>query len=146
MHSSLDLASETTRVSGDVFGRFLAVCVNEDIGIDRDHLKDNREEDMEIIFAAGTVIASVVGVGVALGTMIRALRTDLDRIDGLDQRIDGLDRRIDGIERRIDGLEERIDRLDARMRTLESAQNRLSGLLEGLGLTGQLAADRKPAC
>ena len=103
-------------------------------------LKDNRIEDMEIIFAAGTVIASVVGVGVALGTMIRALRTDLD------QRIDGLDRRIDGIERRIDGLEERIDRLDARMRTLESAQNRLAGLLEGLGFTGQLAADRKPAC
>ena len=139
MHGSLDLATETTRVSGDVFGRFLAVCVNEDIGIDRDHLKDNREEDMEIIFAAGTVIASVVEMGVALGTMIRGLRTDLD------QRIDGLDRRIDGIERRIDGLEERIDRLEARMRTLESAQNRLSGLLEGLGLTGQLAADRKPA-
>ena len=87
---------------------------------------------MEIIFAAGTVIASVVGVGVALGTKIRALRTDLDQ-------------RIDGLERRIDGLEERIDRLDARMRTLESAQNRLAGLLEGLGLTGQLAADRKPA-
>ena len=65
---------------------------------------------MEIIFAAGTVIASVLGVGVALGTMIR-----------------------------------RIDGLDARMRTLESAQNRLSGLLEGLGLTGQLAADHKPA-
>ena len=73
---------------------------------------------MEIIFAAGTVIASVVGVGVALGTMIRGLRTDMDR---------------------------RMDGLDARMRTLESAQSRLSGLLEGLGLTGQLAADRKPA-
>ena len=87
---------------------------------------------MEIIFAAGTVIASVLGVGVALGTMIRGLRTDMDR------RIDGLDRRIDGLERRMDGL-------DARMRTLESAQNRLSGLLEGLGLTGQLAADHKPA-
>ena len=80
---------------------------------------------MEIIFAASTVIASVVGLGVALGTMIRGLRTDLDQ--------------------RIDGLDERIDRLEARMRTLESAQNRLSGLLEGLGLTGQLAADRKPA-
>ena len=39
---------------------------------------------MEIIFAASTVIASVVGVGVALGRMIRSLRTDLDRrIDGL---------------------------------------------------------------
>ena len=126
MHGSPDLASETTRVSGDVFGRFLAVCVNEDTGIDRDHLKDNREEDMEIIFAAGTVIASVLGVGVALGTMIRGLRTDMDR------RIDGLDRRMDG--------------LDARMRTLEAAQSRLSGLLEGLGLTGQLATDRKPAC
>ena len=73
---------------------------------------------MEIIFAAGAVIASVVGVGVALGTMIRGLRTDMDR---------------------------RMDGLDARMRTLESSQSRLSGLLEGLGLTGQLAADRKPA-
>ena len=80
---------------------------------------------MEIVFAGGTVIASVVGVGVALGTMIRGLRSDMDR------RIDGLDRRMDG--------------LDTRMRTLEAAQNRLSGLLEGLGLTGQLAADRKPA-
>ena len=88
-------------------------------------MKDNWEEDMEIIFAASTVIASVVGLGVALGTMIRGLRTDLDQ--------------------RIDGLDERIDRLEARMRTFESAQNRLSGLLEGLGLTGQLAADRKPA-
>ena len=38
-----------------------------------------------------------------------------------------------------------MDGLDARMRTLESAQNRLSGLLEGLGLTGQLAPERKPA-
>ena len=80
---------------------------------------------MEIIFAAGTVIASVVGVGVALGKMIRGLRSDLDR-------------RIDGLERRMDGLEER-------MRTLEAAQNRLSGLLEGLGLAGKLAAERTPA-
>lgn len=80
---------------------------------------------MEIIFAAGTVIVSVVGVGVALGKMIRGLRSDLDR-------------RIDGLERRIDGLEER-------MRTLEAAQNRLFGLLEGLGLAGQLTAERKPA-
>ena len=80
---------------------------------------------MEIIFAAGTVIVSVVGVGVALGTMIRGLRSDFDR------RIDGLDRRIDGLK--------------ARMRTLEAAQNRLSGLLEGLGLAGQLSAGRKPA-
>ena len=94
---------------------------------------------MEIIFAAGTVIASVVGVGVALGTMIRGLRSDFDfRIDGLVRRIDGLERRIDGLERRMDGLE-------ARMRTLEAAQNRLSGLLEGLGLAGQLAVERKPA-
>ena len=80
---------------------------------------------MEIIFAAGTVIASVVGVGVALGTMIRGLRIDFDC------RIDRLDRRMDGLE--------------ARMRTLEAAQNRLSGLLEGLGLAGQLTAERKPA-
>lgn len=80
---------------------------------------------MEIIFAAGTVIASVVGVGVALGTMIRGLRSDFDR------RIDGLDRRMDG--------------LDARMRAVEASQNRVVGLLEGLGLTGQLSAERKPA-
>ena len=80
--------------------------------------KDNREGDLEIIFAAGTVIASMVGVGVALGTMIRGLRSDMDR---------------------------RIDGLDTRMRALEASQNRLSGLLEGLGLTGQLALERKPA-
>ena len=80
---------------------------------------------MEIIFAAGTVIASVVGVGVALGTMIRGLRTDLD------QRIDGLERRIDG--------------LDGRIRALEASQNRVVGLLEGLGLTGRLTTARKPA-
>ena len=73
---------------------------------------------MEIIFAAGTVIASVVGVGVALGTMIRGLRADMDR---------------------------RIDGLDARMRALEASQNRVVGLLEGLGLAGQLSAERKPA-
>lgn len=80
---------------------------------------------MEIIFAAGTVIASVVGVGVALGTMIRGLRSDLDR--------------------RIDGLERRMDELEARVRALEASLNRVVGLLEGLGLTGQLAAERKPA-
>ena len=73
---------------------------------------------MEIIFAAGTVIASVLGVGVALGTMIRGLRADMDR---------------------------RIDGLDARMCALEASQNRVVGLLEGLGLTGQFAAERKPA-
>ena len=73
---------------------------------------------MEIIFAAGTVIASVLGVGVALGTMIRGLRSDMAR---------------------------RIDGLDTRMRALEASQNRVVGLLEGLGLTGQLAADHKPA-
>ena len=87
---------------------------------------------MEIIFAAGTVIASVVGVGVALGTMIRGLRRDLDR-------------RIDGLERRIDGLDHRIDGLEARVRALEASLNRVVGLLEGLGLTGQLTAERKPA-
>ena len=80
---------------------------------------------MEVIFAAGTVIASVVGVGVALATMIRGLRGDIDR--------------------RIDALDHRMDVLEARMRTLEAAQNRLSGLLEGLGLAGQLGAERKPA-
>ena len=94
---------------------------------------------MEVIFAAGTVIASVVGVGVALGTMIRGLRSDSNF------RIDGLVRRIDGLEQRIDRLDRRIDELEARMRTLEAAQNRLSGLLEGLGLAGQLSAERKPA-
>ena len=73
---------------------------------------------MEIVFAAATVIASVLGTGVALGTMIRGLRTDMDR---------------------------RIDGLDARMRALEASQNRVVGLLEGLGLTGQLAPERKPA-
>lgn len=86
---------------------------------------------MEIIFAAGTVIASVVGVGVALGTMIRGLRSDLDR-------------RIDGLERRIDALDHRIDGLEARVRALEASLNRVVGLLEGLDLTGQLSAERKP--
>ena len=101
---------------------------------------------MEVIFAAGTVIASVVGVGVALGTMIRGLRSDLDRrIDGLDRRIDRLDRRIDGLERRIDALDHRIDGLEARVRALEASLNRVVGLLEGLGLTVQLAAEQKPA-
>ena len=129
---------------------------------------------MEIVFAAGTVIASVVGVGVALGTMIHRMRSDFDRridgldqridrlerrIDGLDQRIDRLERRMDGLERRIDALEQRMDvleqrmdaldhrmdGLEARMRALDASQNRVVGLLEGLGLTGQLAAERKPA-
>ncbi len=63
----------------------------------------------------------MLAVGVALAsiviTMIRGLRRDLDtRIDSLDTRMDGL---------------------DARMRTLESALARLTGLLEGLGLTGR---------
>ena len=67
------------------------------------------------------IIVSVLAVGVGLATliitMIRGLRRDLDaRIDGLDARMDGL---------------------DTRVRTLESALARLTGLLEGLGLTGR---------
>jgi len=74
------------------------------------------------------IIVSVLAVGVGLATliitMIRGLRRDLDaRIDGLDARMDGLDARMDG--------------LDTRVRTLESALARLTGLLEGLGLTGR---------
>ena len=74
------------------------------------------------------IIVSVLAVGAGLATliitMIRGLRRDLDaRIDGLDARMDGLDARIDG--------------LDTRVRTLESALARLTGLLEGLGLTGR---------
>ena len=74
------------------------------------------------------IIVSVLAVGVGLATliitMIRGLRRDLDaRIDGLGTRMDGLDARMDG--------------LDARVRTLESALARLTGLLEGLGLTGR---------
>ena len=74
------------------------------------------------------IIVSVVAVGVGLATliitMIRGLRRNLDaRIDGLDARMDGLDARMDG--------------LDTRVRTLESALARLTGLLEGLGLTGR---------
>ena len=74
------------------------------------------------------IIVSVVAVGVGLATliinMIRGLRRDLGaRIDGLDARMDGLDARMDG--------------LDTRVRTLESALARLTGLLEGLGLTGR---------
>lgn len=67
------------------------------------------------------IIVSVLAVGVGLATliitMIRGLRRDLDaRIDDLDARMDGL---------------------DTRVRTLESALARLTGLLEGLGLTGR---------
>ena len=81
------------------------------------------------------IIVSVLAVGVGLATliitMIRGLRRDLDaRIDGLDARMDGLDARMDGLDARMDGL-------DTRVRTLESALARLTGLLEGLGLTGR---------
>ena len=67
------------------------------------------------------IIVSVLAVGVGLATlivtMIRGLRRDLGA--------------------RIDGLGTRMDGLDARVRTLESALARLTGLLEGLGLTGR---------
>ena len=67
------------------------------------------------------IIVSVLAVGVGLATliitMIRGLRRDLDA--------------------RIDGLAKRMDGLEARVRTLESALARLTGLLEGLGLTGR---------
>ena len=86
---------------------------------------------------AGTIsiIVSVLAVGVGLATliviMIRGLRRDLDaRIDGLDSRMDCLDARMDG--------------LDARVRTLESALARLTGLLEGLGLTGRARPEPDP--
>lgn len=86
---------------------------------------------------AGTIpiIVSVLAVGVGLATliitMIRSLRRDLDaRIDGLDARMDGLDARMDG--------------LDARVRTLEAALARLTGLLEGLGLTGRARVEPGP--
>lgn len=86
---------------------------------------------------AGTIsiIVSVLAVGVGLATliviMIRGLRRDLDaRIDGLGSRMDGLDARMDG--------------LDARVRTLESALARLTGLLEGLGLTGRARPEPDP--
>ena len=63
------------------------------------------------MLAVGVASASIVI------TMIRGLRRNLDtRIDSLDTRMDGL---------------------DTRMRTLESAQARLTGLLEGLGSTGR---------
>ena len=82
-----------------------------------------------------SIIVSVLAVGVGLATliviMIRGLRRDLDaRIDGLDSRMDGLDARMDG--------------LDARVRTLESALARLTGLLEGLGLTGRARPEPDP--
>ena len=64
-----------------------------------------------------SVLAVGVGVATLIITMIRGLRRDLDaRIDGLDARMDGL---------------------DTRVCTLESALARLTGLLEGLGLTGR---------
>ena len=93
---------------------------------------------------AGTIsiIVSVLAVGVGLATliviMIRGLRRDLDaRIDGLVSRMDGLDSRMDGLDSRMDGL-------DARVRTLESALARLTGLLEGLGLTGRARPEPDP--
>ena len=79
---------------------------------------------------AGTIsiIVSVFAVGVGLATlivtMIRGLRRDLGA--------------------RIDGLEKRMDGLDARVRTLESALARLTGLLEGLGLTGRARPEPDP--
>ena len=81
------------------------------------------------------IIFSVLAVGVGLATlmitMIRGLRRDLDaRIDGLETRMDGLDASMDG--------------LDARVRTLESALARLTGLLEGLGLTGRARPEPDP--
>ena len=74
------------------------------------------------------IIVSVLAVGVGLATliitMIRSLRRDIDA--------------------RIDGLDRRMDSLDARVRTLESAVARLTGLLEGLGLTGRARPDPDP--
>jgi hypothetical protein len=74
------------------------------------------------------IIVSVLAVGVGLATliitMIRGLRRDLDA--------------------RIDGLGARMDGLDARVRTLESALARLTGLLEGLGLTGRARPEPDP--
>ena len=81
------------------------------------------------------IIVSVLAVGVGLATlmitMIRGLRRDMGaRMDGLDKRMNGLDARMDG--------------LDARVRTLEFALARLTGLLEGLGLTGRVRPDPDP--
>ena len=67
---------------------------------------------------AVSIMVAVIAVGVTLGSMIRDLRHDLGR---------------------------RIDGLDERMRTLEAAQARLSGLLEGLGLTGRARPDDRTA-
>ena len=92
---------------------------------------------MEIIFAAGTVIASVVGVG---GGARHHDSPPAQRLRPAHRRAGWI-----GLDHRIDALEHRMDGLEARMRTLEAAQNRLSGLLEGLGLVGQLSAERKPA-
>jgi len=88
------------------------------------------------------IIVSVLAVGVGLATlmitMIRGLRRDMGaRMDGLDKRMDGLDKRMDGLDARMDGL-------DARVRTLESALARLTGLLEGLGLTGRARPEPDP--
>ena len=88
------------------------------------------------------IIVSILAVGVGLATliitMIRGLRRDLDaRIDGLGKRMDGLDARMDGLDTRMDGL-------DTRVRTLESALARLTGLLEGLGLTGRAQPEPDP--
>ena len=81
------------------------------------------------------IIVSVLAVGVGLAslivTMIRNLRRDLGA-------------RIDGLETRIDGLETRMDGLEARIRALESVLARLTGLLEGLGLTGRARPEPDP--
>lgn len=74
------------------------------------------------------IIISVLAVGVGLATLIITMIRSLRR---------GLDARIDGLGKRMDGLDARMDGLDTRVCTLESALARLTGLLEGLGLTGR---------
>ena len=61
-----------------------------------------------------SIIVSVIAVGAALGI--------------------GLGRMIHNLRRDFDA---RINGLDSRMRTVEASLARLSGLLEGLGLTGR---------
>ncbi len=95
----------------------------------------------ELVVALVTILVAILGVGIALATLItRGERATRDELGGRIGRLEeSLRTTRDELGGRIDRLGEQVDGLDKKVGLLAERQAKLEGLLEGLreAMTGR---------
>lgn len=82
---------------------------------------------------------AVIGAAIALAGLILRQGSHIDkRFEEVDKRFEEVDKRFEQVDKRFEQIDKRFEQLEERLSSVEKETSRISGLLEGLGLSGRL--------